>query len=599
MHTFRVWAPRAETLAVQMGPVAQINAVRYPMEKGGRGWWSATIAEAVLGTEYRFAIDDGEALPDPRSEWQPHGIHGPSCVVDHSAFPWSDQRWQAPPLAAAIIYELHIGTFTREGTFFAAIQRLDYLCDLGVTHVELMPVNEFSGKAGWGYDGVDLFAPHHAYGSPDDLKALVDACHQRGLGVLLDVVYNHLGPVGNYLARFGPYFTDTYHTPWGAAVNLDGAGSFEVRRFFADNALMWLREYHFDGLRVDAVHAFFDRLAIHFLEFLSEEVTRLAAQTERHLVLIAESDLNDPRVVTPREANGLGMDAQWSDDFHHALHTVLTAERSGYYEGFGAIALLAKTLQRVFAFDGNYSPNRDRIHGRPVNGLLGHRFLAYIQNHDQVGNRAHGDRLGHLVSSGKQKIAAAIVLTSPCVPMLFQGEEFSASTPFLYFTQHEDGELGRSVSEGRRSEFRAFGWSPEDVPDPQDTASFERSKLKWEEIETGAHREMLRWYRELIALRRGSPALKDGRLDQVRVAFDEAAKWLVVSRGNLQIVCNVGGDRYAIPIDGKPVPILASDEDFSLRPGLIELPAESVAILEATQRESISVSARPEEPLGI
>ncbi|HEX4769198.1 MAG TPA: malto-oligosyltrehalose trehalohydrolase [Bryobacteraceae bacterium] len=598
MYTFRVWAPNAENLAVQIGPAAQANQAGYPMQKAERGWWSATVPDAGPGVEYRFAIDGGEALPDPRSEWQPQGIHGPSCIVDHGAFAWSDQHWQAPPLGAAIIYELHIGTFTRHGTFTAAIERLDYLRGLGVTHIELMPVNEFSGRAGWGYDGVDLFAPHHAYGSPDDLKALVDACHRKGLAVLLDVVYNHLGPVGNYLPRFGPYFNDTYHTPWGPAVNLDGAGSFEVRRFFRDNALMWLRDYHFDGLRLDAVHAFFDRSAIHFLEYLSEEVKRLAAETGRHLVLIAESDLNDPRVVTSREANGYGVDAQWSDDFHHALHTVLTGEQSGYYEGFGTIALLAKTLQHVFAFNGNYSDHRERVHGRPVNGLPGDRFLAYIQNHDQVGNRARGERLSHLVSIGNQKIAAALVLTAPYVPMLFQGEEFSASTPFLYFTQHEDPELGRSVSEGRRSEFRGFGWNPEDVPDPQDPSTFERSKLKWEEIDTGVHKEMLHWYRKLIDLRRRSTALKDSRLSEVRVTFDETAKWLIVQRGNLQIACNLASDRHALPMKGCPGPILCSEKDFSLRPGLIELPGESVAIIETTQRESISVSTRPDEPLG-
>jgi maltooligosyltrehalose trehalohydrolase len=590
---FRLWAPSASSLEVQIGEA------RYPMRQAGGGWWSAAVSEAHPGTDYQFLLDEKDALPDPRSESQPEGVHGPSRIVDQTAFDWTDQQWQAPPLASSIIYELHIGTFTEEGTFVAAIERLDYLRDLGVTHIELMPVNEFSGKSGWGYDGVDLFAPHHFYGSPDDLKTLVNTCHEKGLAVLLDVVYNHLGPVGNYLARFGPYFTSAYHTPWGPAVNFDNAGSSEVRRFLIDNALMWLRDYHFDGLRLDAIHAFFDRSAIHFLEFLSDEVKKLAAETGRYLVVIGESDLNNPIVVTSREANGFGLDAQWSDDFHHALHTVLTGERSGYYEGFGSIALLAKTLRRVFAFDGNYSPHRDRFHGRPVNGLPGDRFLAYIQNHDQIGNRAAGERIGHLVSPGKQKIAAALVLTSPNVPMLFQGEEFSASSPFQYFTQHEDQELGRKVSEGRRNEFQAFGWEPDDVPDPQEAATFERSKLKWEEIGTGVHGEMLEWYRKLIALRRSSPALKNFHLDQVCVSFDEKAKWLVISRGTLQIVCNFASDRFAIPVNCKPSPILVSEEDFRLRPGLIELPAESVAILKTCQRDSISVNGRPDEPLGI
>ncbi len=331
-----------------------------------------------------------------------------------------------------------------------------------------MPVNEFSGDWGWGYDGVDLYAPHHSYGTPDDLKKLVDTCHGKGLAVLLDVVYNHFGPVGNYLSKFGPYFTDTYHTPWGSAVNLDQAGSHEVRKFFADNALMWLRDYHFDGLRLDAVHAYFDKSAIHFLEYLSSEVDALASQLGRHLVLIAESDLNDPRVVTSREMGGFGCDAQWSDDFHHALHSVITGERDGYYKDFGSFEQLAKAFKNAFVYDGIYAEDRGRIHGRTPVGLSGHHFLAYAQDHDQVGNRAQGDRLSQLVSVGRQKIAAALVLTSPFIPMLFEGEEFGASTPFQYFTHHEDVQLGQAVSEGRRSEFAAFGWDPKDVPDPQD-----------------------------------------------------------------------------------------------------------------------------------
>jgi maltooligosyltrehalose trehalohydrolase len=574
MHTFRVWAPRAEMVAVEAGDTS------YLMQEAGGGWWTSAIAAAGPGTEYKFAIDGGAAVPDPRSPWQPRGTHGPSCLLDHAAFQWSDEGWQAPPLSAAIVYEMHVGTFTPEGTFRSAIERLEYLRGLGVTHLQLMPVNEFSGEWGWGYDGVDLYAPHHAYGSPDDLKALVDACHKEKLAVLLDVVYNHLGPAGNYLAQFGPYFTDAYRTPWGSAVNLDRAGSPEVRRFFADNALMWLREYHFDGLRLDAVHALTDKSAIHFLEFLSAEVDALAAQIGRHLVLIAESDLNDPRVITPREATGFGMDAQWSDDFHHTLHTVLTGEHNGYYEDFGMLAQLAKALERVFVFDGICSPHRGHVHGRPVIGLSGHHFLGYAQNHDQVGNRARGERLGQLVNAGKQKIAAALVLTSPFVPMLFQGEEFSASTPFQYFTHHEDADLGRSVSEGRRGEFRAFGWDPQDVPDPQDPATFYRSKLKWEETETGAHAEMLAWYRKLIALRRSSRILNDGRLQDVKVSFDEAAHWIVVKRGSIQIACNLAGDRHAVPIGAKPVRVICSEEGFHLRPGIIELPADSVAILE-------------------
>jgi maltooligosyltrehalose trehalohydrolase len=571
---FTVWAPKAKTMAVA------IDSAIHPMEGADNGWWSAEVENAGPGTEYKLVLD-GEPLPDPRSAFQPHGPNGPSCIVDHSSFEWSDCRWQARPLSSAIVYELHLGAFTPRGTFLSAIEKLDYLVTLGITHVELMPVCEFSGNWGWGYDGVDLFAPHHSYGTPDDLKRLVDACHANGLAVLLDVVYNHLGPSGNYLARFGPYFTGAYHTPWGEAVNLDGVGSHEVRRFFADNALMWLRDYHMDGLRLDAVHAFVDRSAVNFLEFLSSEVQALRAQVGRYLVLIAESDLNNPLIVTSREARGFGMDAQWSDDFHHALHTIITGERNGYYSDFGSYADLKKALQHVFIYDGRYSESRDRIHGRPVVGLSGNHFLGYAQTHDQIGNRAQGERLSQLVSIGKQKVAAAIVLTAPFVPMLFQGEEYGASTPFQYFTHHEDPELARQVSEGRRREFEAFGWDPEDIPDPQDPATFQRSKLNWNEINVEPHASMLSWTRRLIGLRKRSRDLTDGSLDRVEFDYNEAAQWMVIRRGSIEVAINLADDRQALPMRNMPDRIIASEDDFSLRPGLIELPAESVAIIDS------------------
>ncbi|HXE11096.1 MAG TPA: malto-oligosyltrehalose trehalohydrolase, partial [Bryobacteraceae bacterium] len=399
MREFEVWAPNAKQLELQLGhrPV--------PLECGERGYWHVAVDSAQPGDDYGYIIDGQKpAIPDPRSAYQPNGVNGLSRLVDHSAFPWTDRNWQAPPLTGAIVYELHIGTFTPEGTFDSTIARLDYLRDLGITHVEIMPVNEFPGKRGWGYDGVDLYAPHHAYGGPDALKRLVDACHAKGLAVLLDVVYNHLGPSGNYLSRFGPYFNENYHTPWGAAVNLDGEWSTEVRRFFCDNALMWFRDYHFDGLRLDAVHAFLDRSAIHFLEQLAIEVSALASETERQLVLIAESDLNQPLVVIARDAHGYGIDAQWSDDFHHALHSVLTGEHGGYYCDFGSLAQLAKSLKSVFVYDGIYSEHRRRNHGRPVIGLAGTRFLGFLQNHDQIGNRATGERTSHLLTVGQLKI---------------------------------------------------------------------------------------------------------------------------------------------------------------------------------------------------
>lgn len=587
MHTFEVWAPKAETIAVE------IEGRRFEMERCEHGWWRADLDEAGPGTRYCFRIGESEiALPDPRSHFQPEGVHGASEIVDHDAFQWTDTNWQPSPLASALIYELHIGTFTPAGTFLAAVERLDYLAQLGVTHVEVMPVNEFSGPWGWGYDGVDIYAPHHRYGTPDDFKKFIDGCHARGLAVLLDVVYNHFGPAGNYLGQFGNYLTDRHKTPWGDAVNLDGRGSHEVRKFFYENAKMWLRDYHIDGLRLDAVHAFVDSSAFHFLENLSAEVKTLSARIGKYKVLIAESELNDPRLIMAREAHGYGLDAQWADDLHHTIHTVLTGELNGYYEDYGSLDALAKSLRTPYVYDGTYSPHRERHHGRPPIGLNGHHFVVCIQNHDQIGNRAQGDRLSRLVSKGRVKIAAALLLTSPYVPMLFQGEEFAASTPFQYFSQHEDPQLGRAVSEGRKGEFKAFGWSPDEVPDPQAAETFERSKLKWEELDRSEHQDILNWYRQLIAIRRDC-GLRDGELSRVRVNYDEKAKWLTMRRGLVEVAINLAQDTQAVPIStifssGSRV-VCSEGEGWSMRPGLIQLPADSVAIL---IKESTSPSRR-------
>jgi maltooligosyltrehalose trehalohydrolase len=582
MSSFRVWAPKAKRVEVDF------RRERLPMSAAENGWWFAEIASVQPGTDYAFVLDGGQPLPDPRSPWQPHGIHGPSRTVEHGAFPWTDHHWQAGPLSAAVFYELHIGTFTPEGTFKAAIEKLDYLVQVGITHVELMPVAEFSGSRGWGYDGVYLYAPHHPYGYPDNLKRLVDACHTRGLAIVLDVVYNHLGPAGNYLDPFGPYFTDRYATPWGAAVNLDGPFSDEVRRFFCDNALMWLRDYHFDGLRLDAVHAIIDTSAMHFLEQLAVEVADLEAQIGRHLQLIAESDLNDPRIVRRRELGGYGIDAQWSDDFRHALHCVLTSERNGYHADFGSIADLAKALKRVFVYDGRYSAFRKRRHGKPPAGLSGHRFLGYLQNHDQIGNRAKGERSSHLMSLGRLKVGAALVLTAPFVPLFFQGEEWGARSPFLYFTDHQDPELARAVTEGRRREFAPFGWKSEDVPDPQARETFECSKLNWNEREIEPHTGLAAWYRQLIQLRREIPALSDGRLERVRTTFDENAKWLVVRRGPVVVACNLSDIAQRVPVglDRDAEVLLASESNVQFTHDAVVLPPDSVAIL---------ISAEPRE----
>jgi len=573
MHQFKVWAPRAKTIGLK------IKSEIHSMERADGGWWQTNVDEAGAGTDYAFVVDGNEpAVPDPRSAWQPDGVHNSSRILDHAAFPWTDQQWQAPPLSSAIIYELHIGTFTPEGTFDSAQRHLAYLKDLGITHIELMPVNAFPGTRGWGYDGVDLFAPHEVYGGPEALKRFVNACHEHGLAVLLDVVCNHLGPSGNYLGKFGPYFTHLHNTPWGDAVNLEDAGSHEVRRFFCDNAIMWLRDYHFDGLRLDAVHAYMDRSAIHFMEQLATEVRALEAETGKHYVVIAERDLNNPRFVQAPEAGGYGMDAQWSDDFHHALVTVLTGDRSGYYSDFGSIADLAKSLKSVFVYDGIYAPHRDRIQGRPVEGLPAWRFLGYAQNHDQVGNRAKGERLSRLVSASRAKIAAALVFTAPFVPMLFQGEEWAASSPFKYFTDHEE-ELGKLVSEGRKKEFAAFGWNPDEIPDPQDEQTFLRSKLNWDEQLQQPHAEILAWYRKLIALRNAHPDLTNGSLEEIQVEYSEEEKWLVLRRGSIEVSANLGIHPLKRHLSPRASMLLASDNEIKLEQSSLIVPQDTVAIL--------------------
>jgi maltooligosyltrehalose trehalohydrolase len=573
----RVWAPFARSVAL-------VTAIeRVEMRAASDGWWSVELNETLARADYAFSLDGGDPLPDPQSPSQPDGPFGFSRPVDHARFKWTDAEWRQPPLGAAVIYECHAGTFSKSGTFDGAIERLGYLKDLGITHLELMPVAEFDGERGWGYDGVDLWAPHHAYGGPDGLKRLVDACHAVGLAAILDVVYNHLGPSGNFLQRYGPYHTDRYRTPWGDAINLDGEGSDEVRRFFCDNALMWLRDYHFDALRLDAVHAIFDSSATHFLEQLAAEVHALAAQVGRPLAVIAESDLNQPRLVTAPEAGGYGLDAEWSDDFHHAIHALLTGERSGYYEDFGTLGNAAKALAHVFVYDGNRSKFRKRAHGRPVRGLTGDRFVVCIQNHDQVGNRAIGERLGHLVSLEHLKIAAALLMTSPYVPLLFEGEEWAASSPFQYFVDyHRDPQLAAAVRDGRRKEFAHFIDDPERVPDPQAPETFMRSKLNWDERDREPNREILDWYRKLIALRHRTPDLCDARLSHTTVECDEVARWLSMRRCGTFVVCNFAdlSQQLPTPEDASALNLLlASSPGVTIGERHILMPPASVAIL--------------------
>ncbi|QUQ66686.1 maltooligosyltrehalose trehalohydrolase [Kutzneria sp. CA-103260] len=516
------------------------------MAVGEDGWWRAEVSDAA--PDYAFQLDDEpDELPDPRSRWQPDGVHKRSHRYDHSGFEWTDADWTGRQLPGGIVYELHIGTFTPEGTFDAAIGKLGHLVDLGVDFVEVMPVNAFDGPHGWGYDGVCWYAAHDPYGGPDGFKRFVDACHNRGLAVLLDVVYNHLGPSGAYLDRFGPYFAG--ETIWGPTLNLDGPQSDEVRRYVIDNAVSWLRDFHVDGLRLDAVHALSDRRATNLLEELSSEVDALSVHLRRPLTLIAESDLNDPRLVTPREAGGYGLQAQWSDDLHHCLHATLSGERQGYYADFGSLQALAATLTGVFWHAGTWSSFRGRHHGRKVDTLTtpGHRFLAYLQDHDQIGNRATGDRLSDTASPGLLACGAAIVLCSPYTPMIFMGEEWAASTPWQFFASFPDPKLADAVRTGRRREFAEHGWDAQDVPDPVDPATFDRSKLRWEEIATAGHAEMLATYKALIALRRSRPELTDPRLRQLSVDIDEENRVVVLHRGDLRVVCNLGDERVEPP----------------------------------------------------
>jgi maltooligosyltrehalose trehalohydrolase len=567
---FSVWAPHRNRVRLAIGGGA------HDMTRDDRGWWHADAAD---GQDYAFLLDDDETpLPDPRSRWQPDGVHGPSRRYDHDAFRWTDQAWTGRALAGAVLYELHVGTFTEAGTFDAARERLDHLVELGVDFVEVLPVNAFDGTAGWGYDGVAWGAVHEPYGGPDAFKRFVDACHARGLGVLLDVVYNHLGPSGAYLDRFGPYFAG--RTIWGPALNLDGPDSDEVRRYVIDNALSWLRDYHLDGLRLDAVHALVDRGATHLLEALAADVDALAVGLRRPLHLIAESDLNDPKLVTSREAGGYGLAAQWCDDLHHALHVALTGETAGYYRDFGAPGALATTLRRAFFHAGTWSSFRDRTHGRPIDPRRhpGHRFLIYLQNHDQIGNRARGDRMTATISPARMLCGAAIVLCSPYTPMIFMGEEWAASTPWQFFASFPDPALAAAVRDGRREEFAEHGWGATDVPDPMDPATVRDSTLRWAELDEPAHQQVFDTYRALIALRRTRPELADPRLDHFTVEAGDS--WLVLHRGERRVIVNLGTTEATIPLDRPAAGVLlASPASPEVTPTHIRLPRESFAVI--------------------
>lgn len=572
----RVWAPRARSVE------AGLRGEQHALTRGDDGWWTHDAPPPPSGTGYGFSLDGGPLLPDPRSPWQPDGAAGLSRTLDAGRFVWNDARWTGgSDLRDGLVYQLHVGTFSPEGSFDGVARRLDHLTELGVTHVQLMPVATLPGEHDWGYDSAACFAPHEGYGGPDGLKRLVAACHARGISILLDVSYGHLGLEGSRLERFGPYLDDETPAPGGRRANLDGPESDEVRRFFCDNALHWLRDYRVDGLRLDAAHTLAGATARPFLEQLVAEVRELERALERRFFLIAESDRNEPRFVRPPQAGGFGLDAQWNDDFALAIAALLTGERTGRAADFGTIAHLAKSLRGAFVLDGVYSAYRRRRHGRPAGDLPGRRFLGYAQSHELAGTLAGGRRLCHVVTTGQSQIAAALVLTSPFVPMLFQGEEWAASTPFERFTDYRDPAQADAAREERRRELAAEGRNPESAPDPQDPEAFARSKLRWEELSRPPHRSMLDWHRSLVRLRRTRPELRDDRLDLVRATFDETERWLCVERGPTTIVCNLDAGRRRIPLppERSRNVLLAYEGGLREDPAAVELAGESVVIL--------------------
>ncbi|MGH8067690.1 MAG: malto-oligosyltrehalose trehalohydrolase [Candidatus Entotheonellia bacterium] len=522
---FRVWAPVAQSVEVHL--LAPREGL-VPMARRPRGYYEAVVEGVELGALYRYRLDGVHEHPDPASQFQPEDVHGPSQVVE-AHFDWDDGAWCGIPLREYILYELHVGTFTAEGTFAAIIPHLSELKTLGITAIELMPIAQFPGSRNWGYDGVYPYAVQHSYGGPDSLKRLVQACHRHGLAVVLDVVYNHLGPDGNYLGDYGPYFTDRYKTPWGAALNFDGPHSDEVRRFFIDNALFWVTEFHIDTLRLDAVHAIVDHSAQPFLEDLGLALHARAERLNRRIYAIAESALNDTRIIRPRELGGYALDAQWNDDFHHALRVLLTGDRSGYYQDFGELEQLAKAFREGFVYAGEYSGYRWRRHGNSSRNIPARQFVVFAQNHDQVGNRMFGERLGQLVSLEALKLAASAVILSPFMPLLFMGEEYGEAAPFQYFISHLDPQLVDAVRRGRREEFAAFAWQGE-PPDPQDVATFRRAKLNHRLRHEGHHHALFEFYQELIRLRKALPALAHLSKEQIHVLGFEHEKILCVRR---------------------------------------------------------------------
>ncbi|HQY98437.1 MAG TPA: malto-oligosyltrehalose synthase [Propionicimonas sp.] len=564
---FEVWAPAAERVRLVAGDRV------VAMAQGTDGWWRPAEPEPLGRIDYGFLVDDrSEPLPDPRSRWQPHGVHGLSRTFEPSEFSWHDAGWTGRQLAGGLIYELHVGTFTPEGTLEAAISRLPQLVELGVDFVELMPVNAFNGEHGWGYDGVAWFAVHEPYGGPDAYRRFVDAAHALGLAVIQDVVYNHLGPSGNYLPVYGPYLS-AQESSWGTVLNLDGEGSGEVRRYITDNVRFWFTDMHVDGLRLDAVHALVDESAVHLLEEIAVVTASASAQLRRPLTLIAESEGNDPRLVRPREAGGHGIDAQWNDDFHHALHTALTGETDGYYATFGSLGSLAAACERGFF--------RESVDGTAldVETMPGWRLVANYSNHDQIGNRATGDRLAHSLDDDQLASAALLTLTTSATPMLFQGEEWGASTPFPYFSSHPEPELAEAIREGRLTEFAPMSWDPETVVDPQDAATFASAKLDWDEARTGRHAVILGVHRELVSLRRELPELSDPAMTSTTCTWDDTERWFLMRRGGIAVAVNFSDAEVRVELGRRHQLRWTTPAGAYLDAGSVVLPPHAAAVL--------------------
>ena len=581
-----VWAPRARrmrvrTLADDGARSAERELTGPHPREGVSGWWSADL-DLDDGERYGFLIDDSDQVrPDPRSRRQPDGVHGPSAAFDPHRFAWTDSAWTGRQLAGGVLYELHLGTFTPDGSLDAAIARLDHLAELGITHVELLPVNAFNGAWNWGYDGVLWYAVQESYGGPRAYQRFVDAAHARGLAVIQDVVYNHLGPSGNYLPEFGPYLRAGEGNPWGDSIDLHERA---VRDHILANAEMWMTDFHVDGLRLDAVHALHDESPVHILQELAQRTDALSAQLDRPLSLIAESDLNDPTLILPREAGGFGLTAQWSDDWHHSVHVALTGETTGYYADFAAADAVPKVSRHGFFHDGTYSSFRGRVHGSPIpDAVPSWRLVTFAQDHDQVGNRARGDRLSATLSPARLAVAAVLTLTAPGTPMLFMGEEWGASTPWQFFTSHPEPELGRAVREGRVAEFARMGWDPADVPDPQDPATFQRSHLEWSETNVPAHAALLNLYRDLITLRRTRPELSDPDLTHTRVVVtrddgEPSARTYRIDRGGSAVLINLTADVVVFDIDPGDA-VLLSTSAVEPVDGRLHVPSEAAVVL--------------------